>query len=340
MSSLQNKDMFPESLTYTRTLHTEVRNTVVIGYNRYGISAYNKLLEQQKSRENLIGIIHTQKKLKPELLKDKPCEPLGSMNEFYELVKKYRINHALIAIDTEDVSKVHEIINLCRTQRIDYEFVPELQDIVYGNTIRHIFWDLHRPWRLSARQFVESSMALFFMILFLPVYLFTSLLVKLESPGPSLYSQERVGTDGRIFRIFKFRTMYVDAEKLSGPVLAKKNDPRITKVGQFLRKTRIDEIPQLMNVLIGDMSFIGPRPERPYFVDKYSYEIPMYKNRLQIKPGVTGLAQVTTGYDETLDDVKAKLRCDLDYIDHYNSIGMNLSILAKTCKVVLTAKGH
>jgi lipopolysaccharide/colanic/teichoic acid biosynthesis glycosyltransferase len=134
--------------------------------------------------------------------------------------------------------------------------------------------------------------------------------------------------------------MYIDAERLTGPTLAKKDDPRITKVGRLLRKTRIDEIPQLINVLIGDMSFIGPRPERPYFVEKYTHEIPMYKNRLKLKPGITGLSQVTFGYDENLEDVKNKLEYDLKYVENNDSLWVNLSIILKTVKVVLAGKGQ
>jgi lipopolysaccharide/colanic/teichoic acid biosynthesis glycosyltransferase len=133
--------------------------------------------------------------------------------------------------------------------------------------------------------------------------------------------------------------MKVDAEKISGPQLATQNDPRITKVGSFLRKTRLDELPQLINVINGDMSLIGPRPERPYFIEKYKREIPFYVNRLKTKPGLTGLAQVEGGYDATNEDVKNKVKYDLYYIDHKNSLLLNIKILFKTVWVVVTAKG-
>lgn len=317
-----------------------MRNTAVIGLNSKGLLAYQRVRDQLRTRENLVGIIdiHERRTLPYRNLKD--VNYLGQLRNFSQLRQDFGINHVLIAIDSNDVSKIHEIINICKKDRINYEFATELQDVVFGNTIHEIFRDLDRPWHPSRRQIVYSIAAFTLMILLFPLFLVTSLMIKLDSRGPIFYSQERVGIGGRIFRIFKFRTMYTDAEKLSGPQLATKDDPRITRVGRFLRKTRIDEIPQLINVVIGDMHFIGPRPERPYFVEKYSREIPMYKNRLEVKPGITGLAQVLSGYDEDLEDVKAKLRYDMQYIDKYNSLNLHLDILLRTVKVVLTGQGH
>lgn len=304
------------------------------------MQAYYRVKDQLKARENLAGVIDVHDRdVKPNG-KWGDVKYLGVLKDFLEIVKIYQINYIVISIDSSDVKKIHEIIKLCKIAEIDYEFAPEIQDIIYGRTIQQIFADLHRPWQPSKRQLIDSICAMCLMILLFPIFIMVSILVKLDSRGPVFFSQERVGKGSRIFRVFKFRTMYTDAEKHTGPVLAIKNDPRITSIGKILRKTRLDEIPQLMNVAIGDMSFIGPRPERPYFVDKYSHEIPMYKNRLKVKPGITGLAQVITGYDETIEDVKNKLLCDIKYVENYNSLVLNLSILLKTVKVVLTAQGY
>lgn len=340
MSEQKGKKMIQESTIATRSEIQETRNTVVIGLNRSGILAYQRLRDQLRLRENLVGIIDINNKvnLNSRYLKD--LKYLGKLSEFSNLVKIYNINHVLIAIDSDDISRMHEIIDLCKKDQIEYEIASEMQDVIYGHTIREIFKDLQRPLQPSKRQIIYSLAALGLMVLFFPLFLVVSLLIKLDSRGPVFYSQERVGINGRIFRIFKFRTMRVDAEKFSGPMLAQKNDPRITRVGRFLRKTRIDEIPQLMNVVIGDMHFIGPRPERPYFVEKYSREIPMYKNRLKVKPGITGLAQVEIGYDEDLEDVREKLKYDLKYIENYYSLRMHVDIFLKTLKVVFTAQGH
>ena len=145
--------------------------------------------------------------------------------------------------------------------------------------------------------------------------------------------------NGELFKIVKFRSMRVDAEKLTGPVWSQKDDPRITKAGAFIRKVRIDEIPQMYNVLKGEMSIVGPRPERPFFVEKLSGEIPYYKRRLKVRPGITGWAQIKHKYDETIEDVKIKLRYDLFYIENM-SIRMDFKIIFRTVFVVLFGKGH
>lgn len=148
----------------------------------------------------------------------------------------------------------------------------------------------------------------------LPLVATLAVIVRLTSKGPAFYRQTRVGKDGKLFEIVKLRTMCVDSEAKTGPVWCKEDDPRITPVGAILRRTHLDELPQLFNVLKGDMSLVGPRPERPHFVEKLKKSIPHYEDRLRVKPGITGLAQVRHRYDETLDDVKRKVAYDLLYI--------------------------
>lgn len=175
-------------------------------------------------------------------------------------------------------------------------------------------------------------------IILSPLMLMTAILVKLTSKGPMLYSQTRVGKDGELFEIYKFRTMKVDAEKGTGAVWAQKNDSRLTPIGGFLRKAHLDELPQLFNVLRGEMSIIGPRPERPKFVDEFKKTIPGYQQRLEVKPGITGLAQVWHNYDETINDVKKKLRYDLLYIKKM-CLYTDFQIILRTFVVVLTGEG-
>jgi sugar transferase (PEP-CTERM system associated) len=170
-----------------------------------------------------------------------------------------------------------------------------------------------------------------------PLILLTALAIRLESAGPILYRQERVGENGRVFTLFKFRSMRVDAES-GTPVWAQPNDERVTRVGRFIRLSRLDELPQLWNVLRGDMSFVGPRPERPYFVQQLVAEIPFYMARHAVKPGVTGWAQVKYRYGASVEDAMEKLRYDLYYIKHL-SITFDLTIVADTVKVILTGKG-
>lgn len=203
-------------------------------------------------------------------------------------------------------------------------------------------------------------------IVALPIFLIVPIIIKLTSRGPVFYTQERVGINrrrnsrrlyksdmnderrirerrrqdnfGRPFKVIKFRTMVNDAEKVSGPVWATQNDARVTGVGRFLRKTRLDEVPQLINVLKGDMSLVGPRPERPKFVRDLREQVPDYEARLRVKPGITGLAQVSQGYDSSIESVVDKVKHDVKYIRKW-SITTDLKILAKTVVVVLTGRG-
>lgn len=176
------------------------------------------------------------------------------------------------------------------------------------------------------------------LVLTAPLMLVTVVLVKVTSPGPIFYSQIRVGKDGKTFRMYKFRTMRVDAEQQTGPVWAQKNDHRLTLVGGIMRKMRIDELPQFVNVLNGEMSLIGPRPERPCFVEKLKTQIPNYEKRLSVKPGITGLAQVRNRYDENIADVRRKVKYDLFYIRKMN-IWNDLKIIFSTLRVVVTGFG-
>jgi exopolysaccharide biosynthesis polyprenyl glycosylphosphotransferase len=171
-----------------------------------------------------------------------------------------------------------------------------------------------------------------------PLFLLTAVLIKLTSKGPIFYTQVRVGKDGVPFKMYKFRTMRTDAETGTGAVWAKENDDRIIPVGRFLRKAHIDEIPQFLNILKGDMSLIGPRPERPEFVKKLSLQIPDYEKRLRVKPGLTGLAQVWHRYDETLADVRKKVKYDLMYIKKV-CLWTDLRIFFRTFRVVVTGEG-
>ena len=177
----------------------------------------------------------------------------------------------------------------------------------------------------------------FGLVLAAPLILFTILAIRLDSKGPILYRQVRAGEFGRLFTILKFRSMKIDAEK-SGAQFAKENDDRVTRVGRIIRKTRIDEIPQLWNVLLGEMSMVGPRPERPVFIEQLEQQVPFFKQRLYVKPGVTGHAQVRATYGASTEDHLEKLQYDLYYIKSY-SFWFDLSILVDTVKVVLLRIG-
>lgn len=187
---------------------------------------------------------------------------------------------------------------------------------------------------LYSKRIIDFILSFTGFILTLPIVLLFVLLIKVESKGPAFFYQERVGLNGRYFNVIKLRSMYIDAEK-NGAQWAEKNDPRVTNVGRFIRKTRIDELPQLLNVLMGDMSLIGPRPERPIFTAQFNEKIPGFVNRLQVKPGITGWAQIHGGYDIS---PKEKFHLDCYYINNM-SIILDVKILLKTIKVCITGNG-
>lgn len=193
-------------------------------------------------------------------------------------------------------------------------------------------------WDRFLKRTMDIFLALMSLLILSPILLIISFFIKIDTPGPVLYRQRRVGFRGQKFTLFKFRSMISDAERHTGPVWAAKNDRRITRIGKILRPFRLDELPQLFNVLRGDMSFVGPRPERPHFVANLKKEIPLYNLRLNVHPGVTGLAQVKHNYDQTIEDVKRKLEYDLEYINTI-SLRLDLKIFLKTVLTVLKKEG-
>jgi sugar transferase (PEP-CTERM system associated) len=203
-----------------------------------------------------------------------------------------------------------------------------------------IFSDGFRASRATrfVKRMLDLSFSLIGVLLSAPLMALTAIAVRLDSAGPVLYSQPRVGENGRVFNVYKFRSMRTDAEREGTPIWARDKDDRITRVGRFIRKTRLDELPQFWNVMRGDMSFVGPRPERPFFVEQLAREIPFYLQRHAVKPGLTGWAQVKYQYGSTVEDAMEKLRYDLYYIKHL-SIVFDLTIVLDTVKVILFGKG-
>ena len=192
--------------------------------------------------------------------------------------------------------------------------------------------------RYVCKRALDLTITLFALPWFLLVFPLIAIAIKLNSSGPILYRQERSGLGGKAFQILKFRTMFIDAEKDGKARWAQKDDPRITQVGKFLRKSRLDELPQFINILRGDMSLIGPRPERPEFVAELERELPYYSARLLVPPGLTGWAQIKYTYGNSVEDALIKLEYDVYYVRHW-SVWMDIYILFQTVSVVLSAKG-
>lgn len=322
------------------------KNAVIVGYNPKAWEVYETLSEHKAlgvdpkafvavNKDN-IGKEH--KKIKAET----------DLTQLPDIIKKYTAKEVVIALEEEDHDVLLDVISICEGKGVGLKIVPDLYEIlsgqartsqIYGMPLIDIMPELMPEWEKKLKRLLDLIVSFIILIISFPVIIISAVAIKLDSKGPIFFKQERMGQNGKIFNMVKFRSMYEDAEKHTGPVWSQKDDPRVTRVGKIIRKLRIDELPQMYNVFLGEMSLVGPRPERPFFVEKLSKEIPYYKRRLKVRPGITGWAQVKHKYDETIEDVKAKLRYDLFYIENM-SIRMDMKILFRTIFVVLFGKGH
>lgn len=273
-------------------------------------------------------------------------QALGGLAELNTLIPMYRISAILISDSTISRDDIVYLLGQVMDSRVHVLVVPDLYDVVSGHfkssfvhnfNFKELLPHNMPVWQAYLKRLMDVQISLLLLLLTSPLLLLTALAIRLDSKGPIFYSQERIGQYGRPFLIWKFRTMRTDAEA-SGPQWATKKDPRITRIGQFLRKTRIDEIPQFLCVLRGDMSIVGPRPERQHFIDLLVQKIPLYSRRLVMKPGITGWAQVCHSYDTSIEDVRKKLMYDLYYFENM-SLLLDLQIMLRTVMVVFTGKG-
>jgi exopolysaccharide biosynthesis polyprenyl glycosylphosphotransferase len=272
---------------------------------------------------------------------------LGSVEDLPDVMMSREVREVLIALDSQDHDRLLDVIAKSSRPNVGIKIVPDLYDIIsgqartnqiYGFPLIEISPQLMRPWEEATKRMLDAIVAGVVLLVSSPLWVLNAIAIKLDSRGPVFYRQERVGRDGEIFRMLKFRSMYQDAEK-AGPQWAHRKDPRITRVGWILRKLHLDELPQMINVLKGEMSLVGPRPERPVFVEQLAKEIPLYARRLRVRPGITGWAQVRHKYDESIDDVRKKVEYDLYYIENM-SLRMDFKILLSTIAHMLLWKGH
>jgi len=318
-----------------------VQRILIVGVNDVGKNIIRELKDKSRWGYKVVGAVSRNPSGDKTGVEDVPI--LGHMKDLSEIARQHLINRLIITTPVRERELVEEL-TVSDLDNISIEVVPDLYEIFVGKIDHSTLSDIPlvkltaepvSDWVRFLKRTIDVVGAFVLLVLTSPILLLTALMVKLNSPGPILFKQERVGKGEKIFKLYKFRTMVKDAEAETGPVLASEDDPRITSIGQTLRKYRIDELPQLFNIIKGDMSFVGPRPERPFFVKNFKEEVAGYAERFKVKPGVTGLAQVSGFYASTAE---TKLKYDLIYIYH-QSIFLDIKVIFHTLRVVLTGRG-
>jgi exopolysaccharide biosynthesis polyprenyl glycosylphosphotransferase len=273
---------------------------------------------------------------------------LSSVADIQKIISEKRISEVVIALDKPNHERLLDIITYANGSSVSLKISPDMYEVVSGLAkteqiaglpLIHINPEIMSQQQKFAKRLIDVITAFIILTVFSPLWILLSLAIKVNSRGPILYRQERVGLNGKRFVAYKFRSMVKDAESDTGPVWADKDDPRITKIGRFMRRFRLDEIPQFINVIRGQMSVVGPRPERPYFVQQLSEEFPFYYRRHKVRPGISGWAQIKHPYDTDLEDVREKLKYDFFYIENAG-LSLDLKIMVSTVAVMLSGKGR
>lgn len=319
--------------------------TLVVGSNMQAVEVYQELMSQNSSSGNLfVGFISVHSKSHYQL--EDYIPHLGSMKNLDRLIREHQIEEIIIALETTEHDEISKIINKLAPFKLIIKAIPSMYDILsgkvkmsqlFGAPLIQISHDLMPVWQENVKQLMDYTVSILALIIASPLLLFLAIGVKLSSPGPILYSHERIGRYGKPFKIYKFRSMYTNAEK-NGPELSSKNDSRLTGFGKFMRKYRLDEIPNFLNVLKGEMSLVGPRPERQFFIDQIIKKAPHYVHLQKVKPGITSWGQVKYGYAENVDQMIRRLRYDILYIENM-SLFVDLRILIYTILTIFRGRG-
>lgn len=322
---------------------------LVLGSGELAFSLAREISEHHDCGYEIAGLVPGRNENQKRLRRRDPDVPIieRASDELFDIARDQRVQRVVVALqDRRQALPVEQLLK-CRLNGIQIEERELLYERVTGKIAVEalrpsylIFNEGFRksPLRVATKRALDVVASFFGLLLSLPIILLTAIAIKLDSRGPVYYAQERVGQEGKSFMLYKFRSMRSDAEAKTGPVWARANDDRITNVGRFIRKVRVDEIPQMWNVLRGEMSFVGPRPERPVFTEELSKEIPYFLERLCVKPGLTGWAQVCYPYGNTRADAIQKLQYDLYYIKNM-SIIFDLAVILQTVKVVMLRRG-
>lgn len=320
-------------------------NVLILGTQELGIIVSRELRRRNDLNLNVVGFVHGNASASAEQIADSPV--LGTTAALERIVREYRVSRIIVALEDRRGSlPIRELVKL----RVEGLRVEDVHSTMAALTGRVWLETLRPSWFVFSEGFHRSRSTLFLkrvldflvssilLILTAPILILLAIAIGLESPGGVIYRQERVGLHGKVFRVLKFRSMRNDAESHNGAQWATVDDPRVTRIGGFIRRYRIDELPQIINIFRGDMSFVGPRPERPVFVEELRWKISYYDERHSVRPGLTGWAQVSYAYGASVEDAFRKLEYDLFYLKNL-SILFDCSIILRTFRIVLMGKG-
>jgi len=320
-------------------------NTIIVGSNENAVKIFLDLDKQFPSAGNkFIGFVNAKLYDKYKLADYLPH--LGNYKDLPQLIREKKVEEIIIAVERQENERVESVIAEIEDTEVMIKIIPIMQDYlmgsvkttaIFGEPLVQISPDLMPAWQVSLKRLIDIVASLVAIVLLIPVYLFLIIGVKRSSKGPVFYLQDRIGLHGKPFKIPKFRSMYVGAEK-GTPQLSSDNDSRITPFGKMMRKLRLDETPQFFTVLKGDMSLVGPRPERQYFIDQIMKKAPHYRLLHRVKPGITSWGQVKYGYASNVDEMIQRLKYDILYVENM-SLAMDFKIMAYTILIVLQGSG-
>ncbi len=320
-------------------------NTILVGGNERALAIHAEIEGMIKSPGNrFVGFVNVNGG--DQLLTSVGLPRLGKWNELRQVIGQHAVEEAIVAVDSGEHAHISRIMNELEGTGVRIKIIPDMYDIlsgsvkmtsIFGAPLIEVNPSIMPAWQFSLKRSMDIVASAVALVLLTPVFLVLAAGVKLSSPGPILFWQERVGKYGRPFRIVKFRSMYADAERY-GPKLSSATDPRITSFGRWMRKTRMDELPQFWNVLKGEMSLVGPRPERQHFIDAIMEMAPHYRHLHKVRPGITSWGQVKFGYAENVEQMVRRLKFDVLYIENM-SIAMDLKIMAYTVLIILRGDG-